>query len=406
MSQSGPEPASGGARAGRPLCVDLDGTLLTTDSLHELAVALAGQRPQDLLRLPLWLAGGRAHLKARLAERVVLDAATLPYRDAVLAALRAARAEGRACVLVTAADRRVAEAVAGHLGLFDEVLASDGSSNLKGWRKAERLAARFGRGGFEYLGDAAADLPVWQEAGAASLVAASPSLERRVAARLPVERSLGARPSAAARARAWLRALRVHQWVKNTLVILPLLASHRIAEAALWERAALAFVALSLAASAVYIVDDLLDLAADRVHPGKRQRPFAAGELPIAAGALAAPVLLVLSFALASWTLPPAFLAVLGGYLVASGVYSLWRKRVAIADVIVLASLYVLRVVAGGVAMAVTPSPWLLGACLFFFVNLAFLERYVDVRRAGASSGAAGTGQAAGAGRAAGTGRD
>jgi len=125
----------------RALCVDLDGTLLATDSLHELALALARERPLDLLRLPAWLAGGRAALKARLGERVRLDPALLPYRAEVLAALVAARAAGRRCVLVTAADHGIAEAVAAHVGLFDEVLASDGRENLKGRRKAERLVA-------------------------------------------------------------------------------------------------------------------------------------------------------------------------------------------------------------------------------------------------------------------------
>jgi 4-hydroxybenzoate polyprenyltransferase/phosphoserine phosphatase len=384
VSQPGPDSSGGraGAREPLPLCVDLDGTLLATDSLHELAFALARQRPLDLLRIPGWLAGGRASLKARLAERAILDASRLPYREEVLEALRAARAEGRACVLVTAADRRVAEAVAAHLGLFDEVLASDGAANLKGAAKADRLGQRFGRGGFEYLGDAAADLPVWEAAGAASLVAASGALERRVAARVPVSRSLGARPSPGARARAWLRALRVHQWVKNGLVLLPLLASHRVTEAALWELAALAFVSFSLAVSAVYVGNDLLDLAADRAHPNKRRRPFASGALPISAGVVALPLLLGLAVALAALALPPAFLWALAAYVLANGVYSLWLKRVAIADVILLASFYTLRVVAGGIAISVMPSPWLLGFCLFFFLNLAFLKRYVDVGRA------------------------
>jgi pimeloyl-ACP methyl ester carboxylesterase/phosphoserine phosphatase len=188
----------------RPLCVDLDGTLLATDSLRALALALLRQRPLDALRLPLWLLGGRAALKARLAERVVLDPALLPTRPEVVEALREARRQGRRCVLVTAADRRVADAVASHVGLFDEVLASDGATNLKGSRKAARLAERFGRGGFEYLGDSAADLPVWEAAGAASLVAASPRLRRRVAAaRIPIERVLAGRPGR--RNGGWLR---------------------------------------------------------------------------------------------------------------------------------------------------------------------------------------------------------
>jgi 4-hydroxybenzoate polyprenyltransferase/phosphoserine phosphatase len=361
--------------------VDLDGTLLATDSLHELALGLAWQRPFDLLRLPGWLAGGRAHLKARLAERVALDPSRLPYRDEVLGALRAARAAGRPCVLVTAADQRVAKAVADHLGLFSEVLASDGAANLKGRHKAERLAERFGRGGFEYLGDAAADLPVWEAAGAASLVAPSEGLRRRVAARIPVARTLGARGGAGSRLRAWLRALRVHQWVKNALLVLPLLASHRFDEPALWRLAALAFVAFSFGTSAVYVWNDLADLASDRAHPTKRRRPFASGELSVAAGLVAAPLLLGAALVLSAAALPARFAAVLGAYVAANIVYTFWLKRVAIADVVLLAAFYTLRVVAGGIAVAVVLSPWLLAFCLFFFLNLAFLKRYVDVRR-------------------------
>lgn len=378
----------------RPLCVDLDGTLLASDSLHELALALAGQDPRGVFELPAWLARGRAHLKARLAERVVLDPAGLPYRPEVLEAIRAARAEGRKCVLVTAADRRTADAVAAHLGCFDEVWASDGSDNLKGTAKAARLRDRFGAGGFEYLGDAHADLPVWEAAGAASLVVPGPALRRRVAARVPIERSLGARPGAGELARAWRRQLRVRQWVKNTLVVLPLLASHRIGEPALWAQAALAFLAFSFATSAVYVFNDLLDLASDRAHPTKRSRPFASGALPVAAGAVAAPLLVAAAISIGLF-LPGGFLAALAAYAVTNVAYSLWLKRLAIADVIVLASFYTLRVVAGGLAVGIAPSPWLLAFCLFFFLNLAFLKRCVDLRRLAPGARAAGRDYAA-----------
>ena len=297
-------------------------------------------------------------------------------------------------MLVTAADRRTAEAIAAHLGCFDEVWASDGTDNLKGAAKAARLRDRFGAGGFEYLGDAHADLPVWEAAGAASLVVPGSALRRRVAARVPIERSLGARPGAGELASAWRRQLRVHQWVKNALVVLPLVASHRIGEPALWANAALAFLAFSFTTSAVYVVNDLLDLASDRAHPTKRRRPFASGALPVAAGALAAPLLVAAAFALSAF-LPRGFLVALAAYTVANVAYSLWLKRVAIADVIVLASFYTLRVVAGGLAVGIMPSPWLLAFCLFFFLNLAFLKRCVDLRRLAPGARAAGRDYAA-----------
>jgi 4-hydroxybenzoate polyprenyltransferase/phosphoserine phosphatase len=370
-----------------PLCVDLDGTLLRTDSLHELCVTLLAKRPLDVLRLPGWLLrGGRAHLKARLTERVALKPSRLPYRSEVVDAVRASAAAGRRTILVTAADQAVADGIAAHVGGFTEVLGSDGANNLKGERKATLLVDRFGRGGFEYIGDSSADLPVWEAAEGALLAAPSASLQQRVAARVPVRRTFGARPSARERLRAWLRALRVHQWAKNLLVLLPIVAAHRVQDASLAGLAALAFVSFCLLSSAVYLFNDIVDLDADRGHPTKCRRPFASGLLPLWSGVVAAPLLGGAAFVVAALTLPPAFVAVLALYVLANGVYSLGLKRVAVADVLLLAALYVLRVVAGGVAVGVLLSPWLLAFCLFFFLNLAFLKRYVELGRMSGSA--------------------
>jgi phosphoserine phosphatase len=331
--------------------VDLDGTLLATDSLHELALALAVRRPADLLRVPAWLARGRAALKARLAERAALDPALLPYRAEVLDALRAARAAGRAAVLVTAADRRVAEAVAAHLGLFTEVLASDGATNLKGRRKAERLRERFGAGGFEYLGDAAADLPVWEAAGSASLVAPRAGLRRRVASRLPVERILGARAPRGARARAWLRALGGARLAEDLLVALPFLLAGRLLDPALAARAAAGVAAFALASAALALAGGLAGAAADRADPLRRGRPFASGELEVAAGAALAPLLLLASAALAAARLPAGFAAALAAYVLA-GVLHVLAGRRAPPGPLLRAVLWVLRLLAGVVALA------------------------------------------------------
>jgi 4-hydroxybenzoate polyprenyltransferase len=384
VSQARPSGAAAPDR--RPLCVDLDGTLLATDTLHELALALARERPVDLLRLPFWLARGRAGLKARLGARVKLDPALLPYRPEVIAALRDARAEGRRCVLVTAADAALAESIAAHLDLFDEVLASDGRDNLKGRRKADRLVERFGAGAFEYLGDAAADLPVFEAAGSASLVGAGAALRRRAASRVPIARTLADRPVASVRLRAWVRALRLHQWAKNLLLFVPLVAAHRALEPALLVAAAAGFLAFSLCASAVYLLNDLLDLAADRAHPTKRERPFASGALPAAAGVAMAVLLLAEGLVIGAF-LPAGFMTALLAYLGANAAYNLGLKRVAIADVVLLAGLYAVRVVAGGAATGIPISPWLLGFSLFFFLNLAFLKRYIDVRRVAEAGG-------------------
>ncbi len=385
VSEAGNDRLPGGEVAGEalPLCVDLDGTLVATDTLWEGIIALIRKQPQLLLALPFWLIGGRARFKAELVRRARADATALPYREELLDYLRDARAAGRAVLLVTASRQEVAHAVADHLGLFSGVMASESGFNLKGPRKAEALVAAFGEGGFEYVGDAAADRPVFARAGAASTVGAEGA---RAAARsgTPVARSFEAPPADAA---TWRRGLRMHQWVKNVLLFLPLLASHRFTEAALWGQALVAFVSLSLCASTVYLFNDLMDLEADRRHPTKRRRPLAAGRIPIPHALAAVPVLLGVAFGLSLALLPPLFSGCLLAYLLLNGLYTFWLKRVAIADVVFLACLYSLRVLAGGFALAIFVSPWLIGFSLFFFLNLAFLKRYADLRLVARSKG-------------------
>jgi 4-hydroxybenzoate polyprenyltransferase len=280
-------------------------------------------------------------------------------------------------VLATAAPREVAEAVAAELGCFDEVLASDPTHNLKGPAKRTALEERFGRGGFEYVGDSAADRAVWEGAGRASCVGLSRSQEEQVAQLAPLAESF---PIERAGLRTWLSQLRVHQWVKNLLLFLPLIAAHRLAEPELFGRSILAFLAFSLCASAVYLGNDLLDLPDDRAHPLKRSRPLAAGLIPIWQGLLGIPLLLVGAFALTALGVPGAFVAMLGIYLAVNAGYSFFLKRIPIADVLVLALVYSLRVLAGGIVTGIAVSPWLIGSSLFFFLNLALLKRYADLR--------------------------
>jgi 4-hydroxybenzoate polyprenyltransferase len=364
------------ARVALPLCIDLDGTLAATDTLWEGALALLRERPLRALALPLWVLGGRAALKRRLAAEAPLDVETLPLRAGVLGYAAEARAAGREVALVTASTRAIAEAVAAHTGAFDRVLASD-AENLKGARKREALVAHYGARGFEYVGDARADLAVWEAAAIGSRVGGGAALHAGLLARTQLGRVFEIAPRGAG---AWLRALRVRQWVKNLLVFLPLLASHRIAETALLIQGALAFVAFGLAASAVYVANDLIDLPADRRHPVKRRRPFAAGELGIPAGLAAIPLLVAAALACAA-PLPPAFGAALLSYLAANALYTLVLKRLALADVMTLAGMYALRVIAGGLATGIVVSPWLMGFSLFFFLSLAFVKRYAELRR-------------------------
>ncbi|WP_165252399.1 UbiA family prenyltransferase [Paludisphaera soli] len=371
------------AERDRPLCVDLDGTLIATDLLWESYFALARSRPTALLLSPAWLLKGRSRLKSEIADRVVLDIGTLPYREAVVDFLKAEKARGRRIVLATASDRRFAQAVADHLGLFDEVIASDAGENLKGLTKLAALEARFGRGGFAYLGDSTADLPIWEGAGETLLVDSQPGVVRRASAfREPSRVFEGTRVGP----RALIKALRPHQWAKNILLFVALMASHRFFDLASWLSCLTAFAAFSAAASAVYILNDLLDLESDRKHSRKRRRPFASGAAPIPIGVVMIGALLAAS-AVAAAFLPARFGALLVLYLVLTTLYSVYLKRRLMVDVICLAGLYTLRILAGGEAASVIISPWLMAFSMFLFLSLAFAKRYAELTGASESGG-------------------
>ncbi len=362
-------------RAGRelniPLCVDLDGTLVRTDILFESFIALLKRNPLFLLAVPFWLTKGKAYLKQQIANRVELDVDVLPYREELLQYLREQRLSNRHLVLATATNAKFAQRVAEHLGLFDQVLASDEQTNLAGMKKLERLCALFGEKGFDYVGNAKVDLAIWENARRSILV--SPEHGVRCAARRLT--NIGAVfEERHNRALEYLRAMRLYQWVKNLLVFVPLLAAHEAADLSKLGNALLAFLVFSLCASSVYLLNDLFDLGADRRHATKKHRPFAAGTLSIAHGALLIPLLLMLAFAIAA-LLPGAFVAVLAVYYVVTLAYSLKLKSMLVLDVLALAGLYTLRIIAGGEAVSITPSFWLLAFSMFLFFSLAIVKR-------------------------------
>ena len=370
-----------------PLCVDLDGTLIKTDLLVESFFLLLGKHPLLVLFVPFWLLRGKARLKQELARRVELDVATLPYHPAFLAWLREQHAQGRHLVLATSAAESFARQVADHLGIFSQVVATTDDANLSGSRKAERLCQRFGERGFDYAGNGMVDVTVWARARQAILVNPARGVREQAARVAAITAEFddreGARPT------PWFKALRLHQWLKNVLVFVPLLAAHRINEVALLFQAILAYVAFGLCASSVYLLNDLLDLPADRRHPRKQLRPFAAGTLPILAGALAAPTLLILAFLLAAIALPPLFSGVLLGYYALTLTYSLYFKQIVMLDVVMLAALYTLRIIAGAAATAIIPTFWLLAFSMFVFLSLALVKRHAELlalQEAGQSS--------------------
>jgi len=358
-----------------PLVVDLDGTLIRCDLLQESTLQLLRGGPYLALALPWWLRAGKASLKRRIADRVSLDVTSLPYNDQFVDWIRVEHARGRRIVLCTASDQTYAQGVAAHLGLFDEVIASDGQTNMSARNKASMLTQRYGERGFDYAGNSSDDLHVWQKARRAILVDATASVRSQAHDRFTVEREFE-RPTAGLR--AWLRAIRLHQWLKNLLVFVPLAGAHRIFDLELLAEAGVAFLALGLCASFVYIVNDLMDLESDRRHPRKRARPFAAGQLSPLAGMAIGTALLVGAFGLAV-TVNSVFVGWLIAYLVVTIAYTLVLKQVALLDCLALGALYTLRIVAGWSAIQLPASFWLLVFSLFFFLSLAFLKRYSEL---------------------------
>jgi len=356
-----------------PLCVDLDGTLIRSDLLVESALSLLRRNPLYLFRFIGWLLHGKAHLKRQIARRARVDVSLLPYEARVLEWLRSEPERRR--ILCSASDQALAEAVATHVGGFERVLASDGERNLAGSHKGETLCEQYGAGGFDYAGNARPDLQVWEHARHAIVVNARAGVACEAQRRFKVERIFVRQGSAW---RAWIKALRPHQWLKNLLVVLPLLAAHLVLVPEAVSRAGIAFVAFCLCASGVYVLNDLVDLEADRQHPRKRLRPFAAGSLSLITGLVWAPLLTIAAFALAL-ALSPRFLLVLGGYYAMTVAYSFVLKRVPMLDTVVLAGLYTVRIIAGTVAINVPLSFWLLAFSMFLFFSLALIKRYTEL---------------------------
>ncbi len=363
-------------QAERPLCVDLDGTLVKSDTFVDSLMILARRHPLALLRAPSWAFKGKAYLKAQVASMVTLDAAYLPYNRPLLNYLRDEHAAGRKLYLATGTDRALALNIAAHLGIFDEVIASDGRVNLTGRNKLQHLEQRFAADGFDYIGNALPDLPLLQEAQQAMVANPARNLNSALKSRnVLVNRKFLDRARLPA---ALMRALRVHQWAKNLLVFLPLLLAHSLHAAPVMAAFA-AFFCFCFMASATYILNDLLDLEPDRVHLNKRKRAFAAGDLSVATGLGISFSLLAVALITAAY-LPRTFLIYLLLYLVTTLAYSLSLKRIVLVDVVILSSLYTIRMMAGSAATHDPVSPWLAAFSIFLFLSLAMVKRFSELQ--------------------------
>ncbi len=354
--------------------VDLDGTLTPCDTMWECVAVVFKQRPWLLMLLPILLFSGRQRIKAKLAEWGQINFKLLPFRIDLVDWLQERRRAGHRIVMATAANVKVATAVAERHHVFDCVLASDNNLNLKARKKAQAIRDDCDQEPFLYIGDSKADQAIWKEAKTAVAIGARGvsslrQLKHSHAIYWPLEQH---------RFKHAIRAMRPHHWAKNALVFVPLVTAHIFSDLQPWLSACLAFLSFSLTSSAVYLINDLVDLEADRQHHLKKARPMASGVIPIWAGLTIAISCLASSLTLSLW-LPSEFRGYLVTYGIVTLIYSLVLKQLAMVDVITLAGLFTLRVLAGGAATSTPISPWLLAFALFFFLSLAVLKRFAEI---------------------------
>ncbi|MCP4745382.1 MAG: UbiA family prenyltransferase [Desulfobacteraceae bacterium] len=361
-----------------PLYVDLDGTLIKSDLFYEGLLLAIRKFPLTLLYFPFLLLRGKAFLKTKLANLVIPDPKLLPYNQNVLERLKSEHASGRILVLATASPRKWAEAVSNHLSLFDGLIATENGFNLKGRKKLDAIrSCKINGGKFSYIGDSRADMPIWKQAE--QIYAVGQNQKNKQLLRhfgketVFFDSKQSLLPSA-------IKAFRPHHWIKNFLLFLPLIISHTF-NAGLWYLAILGFIAFSATASATYILNDLLDIEADRAHPNKKDRPFASGALPFKYGPILIAALIAVSI-ITTLFLPPMFWLCLTGYLFLTVMYSFCLKRKALVDILTLSSLYTARIIAGGCATGLTVSNWLLGVSIFTFTSIAFAKRGIELKNA------------------------
>jgi 4-hydroxybenzoate polyprenyltransferase len=355
-----------------PLVVDIDGTLIKSDLLVEAVFGHLKNDPVSIFSLLFMLRKGRAHFKDVLAQSIDLDPALLPYDQAVLNLIQEAVAAGRPVYLASASNTRYVSAIADYFGFFSGYFGSNATMNNSGRTKASRLVETFGDHGFDYVGNDHADIPVWSVAAKRIGVRTPASISKELEV-IGVEGMHSPKPGLA----TWLKLIRVHQYSKNALVFLPLLTAHKFDLGSLLD-VVLAAISFSLCASSAYIFNDLIDLPADRGHPTKKNRPLAAGSIPIMQGVIAGPILFLCAAAIAAYISLP-FLGILLLYFTLTNAYTCWIKTKMLIDVVALAMLYTLRVIGGAVALGVTVSEWLLAFSMFFFASLALIKRYIEL---------------------------
>lgn len=359
-----------------PLVVDLDGTLIRTDLLFESCFLFLRQEPHKFFMLFIWLLRGKSVLKEELASRVSIDVSQLPYEQSVVDFIHTERERGRPVVLATASHRTFAQQITGYLGCFESLHATEQKNNLSAGRKRDRLIERYGEHGFDYIGNSSDDLKVWSASRTAYIVNASRTIEQQ--ARVVCDKTYVLHRISPTLG-DFLKMIRLHQWVKNILLFVPLLTAHLYSDPELLVTLIGGFLLFGLCASSVYILNDLFDMTDDRCHSVKRKRPIASGIVSIQTAIAVFTLLIITAFGFALLWMPALFVVGMSGYFVLTLFYSTLLKRYMVLDVITLAALYTLRIIVGAIAIDVSLSFWLLAFSMFIFLSLAMVKRYAEL---------------------------
>lgn len=360
-----------------PLVADLDGTIIVTDTLLESTIIAIRRRPFILFLLPFWILKGKLFFKQSIDHYARCHPELLPYRQDVLDFIKLEKKKGRKIVLATATVKPIADSVSDYLGIFDEVIATE-SVNLRSNEKSRVLIEKYGERGFDYIGDSKADIAVWASSGVAHIVHRTESLTKKAQKSGNVGNVFFPEQTTI---KDFIKEIRVYQWIKNILILLPLLMAHLVADFHLIILNIIAFFAFSLTASSVYVLNDLFDIEADRAHKRKRFRPIASGKINVPSALHLSIFLFSIGIIFSIFFLPLNFFLVLVVYLILTTLYSFSLKRIYIVDIIILAGLYTLRLIAGGMAVDVEVSYWMLAFSLFLFLNLAIVKRYTELNQ-------------------------
>jgi 4-hydroxybenzoate polyprenyltransferase len=359
------------------LVVDLDGTLIESDLLEESCFAFLIKNPLRIFKLLKWLIHGKANLKQNIAKHIDINASTLPYNQQVVSLIKVEREKGRKIILATASHMRYAKKIGAHLKCFDQIFATEGNINLSAHNKSTKLVEKLGEKKFDYVGNSNDDLEIWKKARYAYLVDPNKNVLRKAVSYHNIKKIIYTPKKNSLK--TWIKAIRLHQWAKNLLIFVPLLASHKINDPQLFFNGILAFIFFGLCASHVYLFNDLIDINHDRKHPNKRFRPLASGLITTSSALIISVILIVISFAGALYTLPINFSLALLIYYCLTFIYSTILKRLIIIDVIALAALYTMRIVAGIFAFQSEFTFWILAFSMFIFLSLALVKRYAEL---------------------------